>query len=357
MSKHVKTTCEHAALTGNLADLKKARQYNKPWDNTLQVAATAGNLHIIKWALQNGCPWKSSVVKCAALAGKIEVLRWLNSNDHPLGVCAFTEAVENEKLKNILHQNGWPWKFKKALHEKGLHEIITWAQHNGCFMDEWTFKGVALYGHFEILQWLDKRQCPRDSATCEAAAQGGHLHILKWVVQHGCELSKQTMVEAIRARRMDMIEWINWICHHKNNLNGYVTNLYFSDYDNHNYLRQSIYSGCFEVFKYFFHKVILSRTHDIFVALGCGHMQMARYCIENLNENESREFCRQMSNHDMTTICNDVSALSCFKDCEWGRKYFKYSSKTEAWLRTVNTIERVLETIPIDICNLIKLYA
>lgn len=54
--------CFSAALNGDLAMLKWARENDCPWDeNTCTVAAMMGHLDLVNWARENGCPWDENM--------------------------------------------------------------------------------------------------------------------------------------------------------------------------------------------------------------------------------------------------------------------------------------------------------
>ena len=89
-------TCALAALKGDLALLRWAREIGCSWDCAIrcdccgtkfgpcECAATHGHLEVIQWARENGCPWDERVTfECAFRNSHSAVIDWMEKSGCP----------------------------------------------------------------------------------------------------------------------------------------------------------------------------------------------------------------------------------------------------------------------------------
>jgi hypothetical protein len=96
---------------------------------------STGHLHVLEWAAANGCAAPANACLEAAVAGHMQVLRWL------------------------LQTQPRPW-----------HDAL----------DVHCCRFAAQRGDLAMLQLLRAHGCPWDLRTGDAATRGGHCHILAW---------------------------------------------------------------------------------------------------------------------------------------------------------------------------------
>jgi hypothetical protein len=131
------------------------------------TALSNGYTDLFVYAAKNKCFWDYTVFEEAAANGRLETLKWLDTNEYPL-------YINNYKLC--------------AWAAKGGHlETLKWLNEKGCPWDEWCCSGAAETGNLEVLKWLRKKGCPWDWRTCAIADENGHYEVLQWAIDNGCQ--------------------------------------------------------------------------------------------------------------------------------------------------------------------------
>lgn len=123
-------------------------------------AARAGDIGALARYRAEGGQWSAKLCDEAAESGRLEVLRWLRSQDPPC-----------------------PW---------GAHT---------CVLATWG-------GHLEVLEWLRAQDppCPWDSRVCWLASIEGHLRILESAVAGGCPVDLEGCKRA--AKTEEVRQWL-----------------------------------------------------------------------------------------------------------------------------------------------------
>ena len=142
-----------------------------------------------------GAVYESVLLKCAALQGSVEILRWLveekgfelnleTTSVECIGLWAgFSGSVE--VLKYLSDRgNGFNTRACAGAAEGGHLGALQYLRglDPPCPWDIDTCKWAAWGGHLDILKWARSEDppCPWDVWTCAAAAEGGHLEVLKF---------------------------------------------------------------------------------------------------------------------------------------------------------------------------------
>ena len=125
--------------------LQHLRREGFPWDErTCAAAALAGRLDTLKYARQLGCPWCSGTADAALI------------------------------MMSTPYQHD------------GHNIVCCWALEHQRPLDEHLRGVAACYGNIEMLRLLRGQGCPWDERCCAIAATEGKLDCLKLVREHGC---------------------------------------------------------------------------------------------------------------------------------------------------------------------------
>lgn len=152
-----------------------------------QIAAKAGHLNILQWLNSNGfLEGKEKCANDAAEKGHLHILKWLNSSGliEDKGVCAQRAA------------------------EAGHIHILEWLQEVGYSLDEETFAWAASGRSLEILEWLRNKNCPWHKCCYEEAAISGRLNVLDWLQNHGCPWGDNIIRTYGYSFNNDVVSWL-----------------------------------------------------------------------------------------------------------------------------------------------------
>ena len=167
------------------------------------IAALHGHLHILKWfktQYNSGCSrWDEECFANAVLYGDIKILKWLFSNNCPIGASAFDNAAETGNLK-----------------------ILKWLKARECPIGPYTFVHACEYGDLEILDWMYFTSFPYHETAPLHAARDGNLEVLKWLKRRKYFMGRLTMEYAIKNVDFSIIEWLKdtgvelniWCCYY-----------------------------------------------------------------------------------------------------------------------------------------------
>ncbi|KAL6054532.1 Ankyrin repeat domain containing protein [Balamuthia mandrillaris] len=166
------------------------------WKAVCKAAATAGHTHLLCWAvdvLRN--PYQvlsNETAECAALAGHVETLQWMNT-----------------ATKGLLMPRRISCKAAKG----GYLSLLQWVVEELNFDpsgDTNVFCCAARGGSLEVLQWLCDRgaSCSGKSDACAAAAKGGHAEVLKWLLSKGGLLDESVFHNAAKGGQVTMLQWL-----------------------------------------------------------------------------------------------------------------------------------------------------
>jgi hypothetical protein len=159
----------------------------------VSVLETVKTVNDLKFAISQGMGLTEANITTLAASGRLELLKYLKSNQRIsiAGAFSLSWRVAKEGHLDVLkwaHENGCPWGEStcSAAADEGHLDVLKWARQNGCPWDESTCKAAAEGGHLECLKWLRNNGCPWDNRTRLYAAERGHHHVLMWALEHGC---------------------------------------------------------------------------------------------------------------------------------------------------------------------------
>jgi hypothetical protein len=154
-------------------------------------AAEKGNLSVLKLLRDKGYTLTLETAKYAAIAGNIDVLAWIFSQDvdnsatlPPATQTTLAFAAGFGQLDTVkwLHAKG---------HDRGNASIC-----------------AATKGHLDVLQWLRLTLILDDEpGCCDHAAAFGHFHILRWAREVGLQWTESTMCNLAAKGSVEMLKW------------------------------------------------------------------------------------------------------------------------------------------------------
>ena len=142
------------------------------------------NLHLIKWMIKNGYSLHTYMIKTAAIAGKLSILKWLYEKNCPC------------------------FRPMKYASRGGDIETLEWLLtkgHSLLIVDT----VAALYGHQHVIEWFLEKGGTLHYHTMKYATKGGHFELVKWLYDKGCyDSSRVCYYMAIEIQRNDIAEWL-----------------------------------------------------------------------------------------------------------------------------------------------------
>lgn len=105
-------TCKQAAKDGKIEILKWLRSQDPPcpWDEGCwNVAAQYGNTETLRWLKEKNCPRPTDYWPClvAIENGYLETVKWLRAQEPPFPWNLPIIPVPNEEMKTYLENNGY----------------------------------------------------------------------------------------------------------------------------------------------------------------------------------------------------------------------------------------------------------
>jgi hypothetical protein len=166
----------------------------KQSDSLMRYAAGAGSLEVVKWAVSESFPWSIAVTNQAAANGRIETLQWLRSHVPPCPwggstACAAARAGRVDVLQMLADMEP------------------------PCPIDESCGRIAAYCGHTDVLIWLREQNPPYpcDGVVLYYAAWKGSLSLLRYLVSTGAAaLDALTLVGAIQSD-VDSMQKVQWL--------------------------------------------------------------------------------------------------------------------------------------------------
>ena len=163
----------------------------------LKCAALQGSVEILRWLVEEKgfeLNLETTSVECiglwAGFSGSVEVLKYLSERGNGFNTRACAGAAEGGHLGALQYLRGLdppcPWDIDtcKWAAWGGHLDILKWARSEDppCPWDVWTCAAAAERGHLEVLHWLRAQDppCPWGLSTCSFSASGGHLEVLKF---------------------------------------------------------------------------------------------------------------------------------------------------------------------------------
>jgi ankyrin repeat protein len=161
-------------------------------------AASMGCIEVLKYIRSVGCVIGREVYSSAIYAGKLDVIKYLesidirNNNDYILAA----ESGQFEIFKHVytLGHNDL-YLFYRAVHGGNI-DIVKFLYSQGCPWDEYACQIAASRGYFDILKYLHENGCLWNDDVTYGAAEKGNLKVLNYAVTHGCGININTCIEA-----------------------------------------------------------------------------------------------------------------------------------------------------------------
>ncbi|WZN66038.1 hypothetical protein HKI87_14g76010 [Chloropicon roscoffensis] len=159
----------YAVFQGSV-EILKCLMEEKGWElneYTGWFAGVGGSVEVLGYVVEMGYKFKEGACPGAALAGRLEALKFLRSQDPPcpwgLVTCSYAAAG-------------------------GHLEVLKWARSEDppCPWDESTCSFAAGEGHLDVLKWARSQDppCPWTRRDCRwEAKHNGHQHIVDWIDQ------------------------------------------------------------------------------------------------------------------------------------------------------------------------------
>ena len=205
--------CSFAALAGKLEVIKFAHKNGWKWDaKTCSEAAKEGHLEIIIWARRNGCPWDEKTCTMAAMFGHLRVLQHVRLHSFS----QLEDIRERNASKSHIFQlpmpkeEGCPWSKDTTVAAVmgGYLDILQWLILHHCPYDGIYCCAVsAEKGHLHVLQWLHSQNIAWSESTCTAAAKAGHLSILQWARSQECPWDAKVITQAAKMGHFQVVQW------------------------------------------------------------------------------------------------------------------------------------------------------
>ncbi len=201
-----------------------------------ELLAKRGHLNLLIWAKSKGCPITSGAIDKAAGNGRMQVLKWLETQNleqisgsggvdvYDLEIAKWLVAngyligentancaarMGNLELLEWAIDNGsfWPLYIIGETASFGHTHIMKWYKNRGYQWSNVACCDVVEFGNFASLKWLRNNGCPWGKGVCKMAAHKGYLGILQWAVDRGCPWDPAKCRE--KAKSEDVIRWID----------------------------------------------------------------------------------------------------------------------------------------------------
>jgi hypothetical protein len=191
--KHVNMYGRAAAEKGNLPVLKLLR--DKGYALTLQTAkyaAIAGNIDVLAWIFSQDVdkitdPPSQTTLTFAAALGQLDTVKWLYAEGHDRGNASVCAAL------------------------RGQLDVLKWMRMEFILDDEPGCCYHAAYsGHFHILRWAREVGLRWTSSTMQKLASKGNVEMLKWAFENGCPMGEgyAVMDHLAMAGCIEGAEWV-----------------------------------------------------------------------------------------------------------------------------------------------------
>jgi len=223
-----------AALRGHLPLLQFARarsflEFASPPSSAVNImnnVAIRGHLRCMEWLYSVGQRAGSLVLKFAAGAGHILLVRFLlehhcpvDPNHHIAEALLRSKHVSFSEAK-VLLETGIPWDAMTmaALAEKGDLRGMTYLRERGCPWDEETCGRAAWTGQLECLRFARENGCPwrveadpqplLQATITEQAALAPSLDCLKYAVAQGAPLVCGAVHRALEKQSLPTLQYL-----------------------------------------------------------------------------------------------------------------------------------------------------
>jgi hypothetical protein len=203
-----------AAKYNKLAEVQHLHGQGCPWPSwLLHIAASSGFFELVRWCYEHGCPWDAKWAACfAAQSGNIELIAWvLQQPDTEL--CAdtmYAAASEGHTaMCQYLHAQQCPWiEFATRGPALAGHvDLLRWLIDSGCPCNVPELCKVAANGgSVEVLSYLQLQGFEAGAATLtdmlDCVGRCNRLAAAKWLREQGAEWPA-----VLRAWSNELVAW------------------------------------------------------------------------------------------------------------------------------------------------------
>jgi hypothetical protein len=188
----------HRLMTENFLDpaqMRIVRQVNREFSQSeiqqgLPVVSKLESLktdHSLKLALSQGLRLKVDNITSLVSSGRLELLKYLNSNKYFSMLRYIKTRDDDEGLRfTSKAASGGYLETLKWLHENGCSPGCSLGSIESCSIEKPVCVSAAEGGHLECLKWARQNGCPWDRRTRISATMRDHEHVVKWARENGC---------------------------------------------------------------------------------------------------------------------------------------------------------------------------
>jgi hypothetical protein len=181
-------------LHADTETLAVLRELGMPISETLvKAAALSGRLLILQQLLsEQYCPRPINLSRYTARSGSISMLNWLRTQTWCVfGPSTCAGAAEGGQLVALQHlrSEGCNWDAAYIAHYaagSGSIEVVEWLRQQGIEISAKVLAWAARCGQTAVCQHLRSTGCDWDTDACSEAVECGRLETLHWLREHGC---------------------------------------------------------------------------------------------------------------------------------------------------------------------------
>lgn len=224
-----------------------------PMETLMQKAARHGRVECVRWLhFHKKCALTSAVYEGAASGASLELLKWMDAKDSTLGtkdasICA-ADAGSIECLRYLQRRHGWNpidcaigavenkrlnvlrWMTKFPAGRKAMRwgtpeegsllakaaffgyvDMMELLVEHGAVLSEEVTIDAAEGGSVEALKWLRARDCPwHPDAFVKAASWPDSVEVMQWALDNGCPKGTETRAcrEAAGQGALENLQWL-----------------------------------------------------------------------------------------------------------------------------------------------------
>ena len=149
--------------------------------------ASFRSVGMLRWARDIGYVFSAKTFAAMALAGNLEMLKFLYDAQCPYDFRAWNAAAAGGNL-----------------------DALVWLQDASgvSFAGPDTCAAAALNGHLGVLKYLHIDGCKWNSSTITAAAAGGHLDVVQWARDNGARWNYRATAAAEKHNHLHVLRWL-----------------------------------------------------------------------------------------------------------------------------------------------------
>lgn len=182
----------------------------------MDAAAQYGSIPLLINFQRGGHPTgTSTMVSAMRSENRVNVARWLISNDCKVDEDAYVEAASIRNvilLKMFSERENFGGFSQKVLRYAGSIATVEFLLHTGQtppYLTPRVIAMAALKGELDFVKHLKLLGCPWDERVCWMAAYGGHIHVLKWARSQNppCRWDIMTVIWAKQRKYPEIVKY------------------------------------------------------------------------------------------------------------------------------------------------------